>query len=134
MWREDARAHRRRGWPWDLAALIGLAISSALFLKLVPGGLPPYGGDVVVHVYPLLSLLAHGVHAGRPVLWNAYAAGGYPLAPYSALALYPPVTIALLVWPVATAISALYLLYVFVLGAGMYWLGGDLGLSRPARL
>jgi hypothetical protein len=124
----------RTEWWWDLLALLVLALSSALFLKLVPGSLPPYGGDVVVHVYPLLSLLAHGLHAGRPVLWNAYAAGGYPLAPYSALALYPPVAISLLLWPVATAIGALYLLYVFVLGAGMYWLGSDLGLSRPARL
>jgi hypothetical protein len=125
---------RRRGWPWDTLALLVLALSCALFLKLVPGSLPPYGGDIVVHVYPLLSLLSNGLHGGRPVLWNAYAAGGYPLAPYSALALYPPVAVALLLLPVATAIGALYLLYVFVLGAGMYWLGSDLGLGRPARL
>ncbi len=134
MWRQETHPQGRRGWLWDLVALLVLALSSALFLKLVPDGLPPYGGDVVVHVYPMLSLLAHGLHSGRPVLWNAYAAGGYPLAPYSALALYPPVAIALLLLPVSTAIGALYLLYVFVLGAGMYWLGSDLGLSRPARL
>ena len=65
-----------RAWLWDAPALTVLAVLPAFFLKELPDGLPPYGGDVLVHVYPLLSLLAHGLHAGRPVLWNFYAAGG----------------------------------------------------------
>lgn len=119
---------------WDASAVLTLTILPPFFLGEVPGGLPPYGGDVIVHVYPLLSLLAHGLHAGRPVLWNFYAAGGYPLAPYSALALYPPVAAALLVFPVTGAIAALYAAYLAVLGLGMYALAADLGFSRPARL
>src|SRR5438270_3026313 len=123
-----------RVWLWDAVAIAALAALPAFFLKEVPGGLPPYGGDVLVHVYPLLSLLAHGLHAGRPVLWNFYAAGGYPLAPYSALALYPPVALALLLLPVTGAIAALYAFYLAVLGVGTYLLAAELGLSRPARL
>lgn len=123
-----------RGCAWDALAIAALAVLPLFFLKELPGGLPPYGGDVVVHVYPLLSLLAHGLHAGRPTLWNFYAAGGYPLAPYGALALYPPVAVTLLALPVAAAIAALYAVYVAVLGIGMYLLASDLGLSRPARL
>src|SRR2546430_4559834 len=122
-----------RVWLWDALAIAALAALPAFFLKELPGGLPPYGGDVLVHVYPLLSLLAHGLHAGRPVLWNFYAAGGYPLAPYSALALYPPVALALLL-PVTGAIAALYAFYLAVLGVGTYLLAAELGLSRPARL
>ncbi|HKC75280.1 MAG TPA: hypothetical protein VKF37_13945 [Chloroflexota bacterium] len=123
-----------KAWLWDAPAIIALAVLPAFFLKELPGGLPPYGGDVLVHVYPLLSLLAHGLHAGRPVLWNFYAAGGYPLAPYSALALYPPIAIALLMLPVTGAIAALYAFYLAVLGIGTYLLAAELGLSRPARL
>jgi hypothetical protein len=123
-----------RAWLWDAPAITALAVLPAFFLKELPGGLPPYGGDVLVHVYPLLSLLAHGLHAGRPVLWNFYAAGGYPLAPYSALALYPPVAVALLMLPVTGAIAALYAFYLAVLGIGTYLLAAELGLSRPARL
>jgi Bacterial membrane protein YfhO len=123
-----------RTWLWDALAITALAVLPAFFLKVLPGGLPPYGGDVLVHVYPLLSLLARGLHAGRPVLWNFYAAGGYPLAPYSALALYPPVAIALLMLSVTGAIAALYAFYLAVLGIGTYLLAAELGLSRPARL
>src|SRR5437763_11156630 len=123
-----------RAWLWDALAIAALAVLPAFILKELPDGLPPYGGDVLVHVYPLLSLLAHGLHAGRPVLWNFYAAGGYPLAPYSALALYPPVAIALLILPVTGAIAALYAFYLAVLGIGTYLLAAELRLSRPARL
>lgn len=133
MRRESAR-RAGRDWRWDVPAIALLAVLPAFFLKVLPGGLPPYGGDVLIHVYPLLSLTAHELHAGRPALWNFYAAGGYPLAPYSALALYPPVVAALLALPVTGAIAALYWFYLAVLGVGMYLLAGDLGLSRPARL
>lgn len=121
-------------WGWDAAAVAFLVLSPAFFLREEPGGLPPYGGDILVHVYPLLSLLAHGLHAGRPALWNYYAAGGYPLEPYSALAFYPPVLLALLFLPVTGALAALYALYLAVLGVGTYLLAADLGQSRPARL
>jgi len=121
-------------WWWDLPGIGLLLALSALFLREVPGALPPYGGDVLVHVYPLLSLLAHGVHAGRPTLWNFYAAGGYPLAPYGALAFYPPVVLSLLTLTVTGALATLDALYVGVLAVGAYLLAADLGLSRPARL
>ena len=123
-----------RGRLWDGLSLLALAALPLLFLRIVPGGLPPYGGDILVHVYPLLSVLAHALHAGRPALWNPYAAGGYPLAPYSALALYPPAVLALLALPVGSAIAALYATYDALLGIGMYALAGELGLTRPARL
>lgn len=130
----SAAATARPGWAWDLAAVLALLILPAIMLKELPGGLPPYGGDVVLHVYPLFSLLAAGLHAGRPALWNFYAAGGYPLAPYSALAVDPPVAAALLALPVTAAIAALYAFDLAVMGLGMYWLAAELGLSRPARL
>ena len=121
-------------WWWDLPGIGLLLALSALFLREVPGALPPYGGDVLVHVYPLLSLLAHGARAGRPTLWNFYAAGGYPLAPYGALAFYPPVVLSLLTLTVTGALATLDALYVGVLAVGAYLLAADLGLSRPARL
>ncbi len=121
-------------WAWDIPAVVLLAVAPVFFLREAPGGLPPYGGDILVHVYPLLSLLSHGLHAGRPTLWNYYAAGGYPLAPYSALSFYPPVLLALLLLPVTGALAALYAFYLAVLGVGTYLLAADLGQSRPARL
>jgi len=121
-------------WVWDAPAVVFLAALPVFFLREAPGGLPPYGGDILVHVYPLLSLLAHGLRTGRPTLWNYYAAGGYPLAPYSALSFYPPVLLALLLFPVTGALAALYALYLAVLGVGTYLLAADLGQSRPARL
>jgi len=121
-------------WVWDVPAVVLLVVAPVFFLREAPGGLPPYGGDILVHVYPLLSLLAHGLHAGRPTLWNYYAAGGYPLAPYSALSFYPPVLLALLLLPVTGALAALYAFYLTVLGVGTYLLAADLGQSRPARL
>ncbi len=125
-----------RPWSWlpDIPAIALLAVLPAFFLKELPGGLPPYGGDIFVHVYPLLSLLARGLHAGRPTLWNFYAAGGYPLAPYSALAVYPPVVLALLTRGVTGALAALYVCYLATLGVGTYLLAAELGQSRPARL
>lgn len=134
MAQRSAAALARPGWAWDLLAVLALLILPALVLKEAPGGLPPYGGDVVLHVYPLFSLLAAGLHAGRLALWNFYAAGGYPLAPYSALAFDPPVAAALLALPVTAAIAALYAFDLAMMGLGMYWLAADLGLSRPARL
>jgi len=121
-------------WAWDIAAIVLLVVAPVFFLRETPSGLPPYGGDILVHVYPLLSLLAHGLHAGRPTLWNYYAAGGYPLAPYGALSFYPPVLLALLLLPVTSALAALYALFLAVLGVGTYLLAADLGQSRPARL
>jgi len=121
-------------WAWDIPAIVLLVVAPVFFLREAPGGLPPYGGDILVHVYPLLSLVAHGLHAGRPTLWNYYAAGGYPLAPYSALSFYPPVLLALLLLPVTGALAALYALFLAVLGVGTYLLAADLGQSRPARL
>jgi len=125
-----------RPWSWlpDVPAIALLAVLPAFFLKELPGGLPPYGGDIFVHVYPLLSLLARGLHAGRPTLWNFYAAGGYPLAPYSALAVYPPVVLALLARGVTGALAALYVCYLATLGVGTYLLAAELGQSRPGRL
>jgi len=127
-------ARDRHKWVWDIPTIVLLAVAPVFFLREAPGGLPPYGGDILVHVYPLLSLLSHGLHAGRPTLWNYYAAGGYPLAPYSALSFYPPVLLALLLLPVTGALTALYAFYLAALGVGMYVLAADLGQSRPARL
>jgi len=121
-------------WAWDIAAIVLLVAAPVFFLRETPSGLPPYGGDILVHVYPLLSLLAHGLHAERPTLWNYYAAGGYPLAPYGALSFYTPVLLALLLLPVTSALAALYALFLAVLGVGTYLLATDLGQSRPARL
>jgi len=121
-------------WAWDIAAIVLLVAAPVFFLRAAPSGLPPYGGDILVHVYPLLSLLSHGLRVGHPTLWNYYAAGGYPLAPYGALSFYPPVLLALLLLPVTSALAALYALFLAVLGVGTYLLAADLGQSRPARL
>lgn len=131
---EGAPSRRPNEKLWGLASLVLLAFLPVVFLHELPSGLPPYGGDILVHVYPLFSLLSHGLHLGRPTLWNFYAAGGYPLAPYSALSLFPPTAVALSLFGPTMALAVLDAFYLAVLGISMYLLAAELGQSRPARL
>ncbi len=131
---ETPPLRRSLGTLWDLAAIVLLAFVSPVFLHEIPSGEPPYGADILVHVYPLFSLLSHGLHLGRPTLWNFYAAGGYPLAPYSALSIFPPTAVALSIFGPTAALAVLDAFYLAVLGIGMYLLAADLDQSRPARL
>ncbi len=103
------------------------------FARYLGGDAIPFGDDMLLLNVPLLSLLAHGLHAGYPILWNPYSGGGYPLAPFSALIFYPA-TWLLDLFSVQGAIGWTYALDAVVGGLGAYALAARVGVSPPARL
>lgn len=103
------------------------------FARYLGGGVIPFGDDMLLLNVPLLTLLAHGLHAGYPILWNPYSGGGYPLAPFSALIFYPA-TWLLDLFSVQGAIGWTYALDAAIGGLGAYTLAARLGVSPPARL
>lgn len=93
---------------------------------------PPFGGDIIVLDYPLLTLIKHQVDQGLLPLWNNYAGGGYPLVPFSGLIAYP------LLWPlqflsVNDEITLLVIAHFALAGLGSYALAGVTGAGRVGR-
>ena len=116
-------------WPPALLLLLPML----LFRQGIGGGTPPFGGDVVVLNYPLLTLIQRQLGQGLLPLWNTYAGGGYPLIPFSALAFYPPIW--LLHWLSVDDTIGLLTAFDFALGGlGAYRLSGVTGAGRPARV
>jgi hypothetical protein len=118
------------GW-WQPVLL--LVLPFLLFLPGFRSGQPPFGGDVAVLDYPLLVLIKHELEQGQLPLWNNYAGGGYPLAPFSALIFYPPLwTLRFL--SVDAALTVLDVVHFALAGLGAYALSSVTGGSRTARL
>lgn len=120
----------RAAW-WAPALFLVLPI--ALFRQGIGTGTPPFGGDVVVLDYPLLTLIKRQLAHGLLPLWNNLAGGGYPLAPFSALILYPPL------WPlrilsVNDQIALLDIIHFALAGLGAYVLAGVTGAGRIGRV
>ena len=103
------------------------------FAPYLGGRIMPFGADILVLNYPLMSLLAHALRTGHALLWNPYSGGGYPLAPFSALPFYPPSWL-LAVLPVTGAMSWTYVLDLMIGGLGAYALAARLGVSLLARM
>jgi len=116
-----------------LLYLIPLLLPLLFFAPYLGGHIVPFGGDIVLLNYPLLTLAAHALRAGYPVLWNPFSGGGYPLAPFSALPFYPP-TWLLALLPVAAAMDWTYALDLAIGGLGAYALAARLGVRPAARL
>ena len=113
--------------------LIPILLPLLFFLPYLGGHVVPFGVDIVLLNYPLLSLMAHALRAGYPVLWNPYSGGGYPLAPFTALPFYAP-TWLLAILPVTAAISWTYALDLAIGGLGAYALAAQVGVRPAARL
>ncbi len=117
-----------------LPALLVVLLPLLYFAPYLGGAAIPFGDDMLLLNYPLLSLLSGALHAGHPlVLWNPYSGGGYPLAPFSALVFYP-LTWLLSVLPVSAAIGWTYVLDCAIGGLGAYALAARLGVTPTARL
>ena len=116
-------------WP----ALLLLALPFCLLRQGLGTGTPPFGGDVVVLTYPLLTLIKHQLGSGLFPLWNTYAGGGYPLVPFSALIFYPPLW-GLRALSVDGSITLLDVTHLALAGVGVYALAGVTGAGRRGRL
>ena len=116
-----------------LLYLISLLLPLLFFAPYLGGHIVPFGVDIVLLNYPLLTLVAHALRAGYPVLWNPFSGGGYPLAPFGALPFYPS-TWLLALLPVTAAISWTYALDLAIGGLGAYALAARLGVRPAARL
>ena len=103
------------------------------FAPYFDGRVVPFGDDILVLNYPLLSLIARALRAGRLVLWNPYSGGGAPLVPFGALPFYPP-TWALTLFSVPLAMSLIYALDLVIGGLGAYALAARVGVAPAARL
>ncbi len=131
--RPRRRKVRLPGRP-SLLPLLVVLLPLLFFAPYLGGAAIPFGDDMLLLNYPLLSLLSGALHAGHPlVLWNPYSGGGYPLAPFSALVFYP-LTWLLSVLPVSAAIGWTYALDCTIGGLGAYALAARLGVSPAARL
>jgi len=116
-----------------LLYLIPLLLPLLFFAPYLGGHIVPFGVDIVLLNYPLLTLVAHALRAGYPVLWNPFSGGGYPLAPFGALLFYPS-TWLLALLPVAAAMDWTYALDLVIGGLGAYALAARLGIRPAARL
>jgi len=116
-----------------LLYLIPLLLPLLFFAPYLGGHIVPFGVDIVLLNYPLLTLVAHALRAGYPVLWNPFSGGGYPLAPFGALPFYPS-TWLLALLPVAAAMDWTYALDLAIGGLGAYALAARLGIRPAARL
>jgi hypothetical protein len=115
-------------WPPLLLVILPIL----LFHQGLGTNTPPFGGDIVVLDYPLLTLIKHQLDQGLFPLWNNYAGGGYPLVPFSGLIAYP------LIWPlhflsVNDEITLLVIAHFALAGLGAYALAGVTGASRMGR-
>lgn len=122
----------RGGWARWWPGLLFAALPLLLFRAGLGSGTAPFGGDVVVLNYPLLSLIQRQMQHGLLPLWNTYAGGGAPLVPFSALVAYPPL------WPLRAlsindAITVLDIAHFALAGLGAYALAGVTGAGRLAR-
>jgi len=116
-----------------MSYLIPVLLPLLFFAPYLGGHIVPFGVDIVLLNYPLLTLVAHALRAGYPVLWNPFSGGGYPLAPFGALPFYPS-TWLLALLPVTAAISWTYALDLAIGGLGAYALAARLGVRPAARL
>jgi hypothetical protein len=117
-----------------IAALLVPPLLALVFLHDYLGGhILPFGDDILLLYYPLMSLLSHALHSGSLLLWNPYSGGGYALVPYSALPFYVP-TWLLAILPVPAAMGWTYALDLTMGGLGTYALAACLGVRGGARL
>ena len=115
-------------WP----PLLLLLLPILLFRQGLGTGMLPFGGDVLVLNYPLLTMIKGQMLHGQLPLWNGWAGGGYPLVPFSGLIAYP------LVWPirfldVPDAITLMDIAHMAIAGVGVYLLGNVTGATRVGR-
>ena len=62
-----------------LPYILIILLPVAFFAPYLGGRVMPFGDDILLLNYPLLSLIAHGLRHGYPLLWNPYSGGGAPL-------------------------------------------------------
>jgi len=131
FWLDRLRAVFARWEVW-LSPLLLLLLPILLFRQGLGSGTPPFGGDVLRLNYPLLAFIQRQLAHGQLPLWNNYTAGGYPLAPFSALIFYPPFWL-IRVLSVSDLITLLDITHFAIAGLGAYLLAGVTGASRSGR-
>lgn len=127
-------------WAWSpgapalLLCLLVLGASvAAFFAPFFLTGQPPFGGDLVMLNYPLLTMLHQTLAAGAVPLWNPFSGGGSPLAPFSALVAYPPSWL-LAALPASAAIGWTYCFDFLLAGTSMILLTRRLGAGPVGSL
>lgn len=113
-----------------------LALLAAVCLFFGPfllTGRVPFGGDLIMLNYPLLSMLHSTFVAGALPLWNPFSGGGAPLIPFSALVLYPATWLTAFL-PATAAIGWTYILDFSVAGVFMVLLTRRMGASAVGSL
>jgi hypothetical protein len=91
-----------------------------------------FGDDAPGLFAPWREFAGQEMRAGRWPLWNPWVFGGLPLALNGQAALGYPFNVGFWVLPFKTALLLDAVFHSFVLGAGGYFLGRALGLSRAA--
>lgn len=130
---QAAAANRRpRGASLALCSQVVVAVL-IFFSPFLLTGRVPFGGDVVMLNYPLLSMLHSTLAAGALPLWNPFSGGGAPLTPFSALVAYPPAWLTA-VLPATPAIGWTYILDFGVAGVSMALLTRRLGAGTVGSL
>lgn len=112
------------------------AFAAMLLAVLAPAWFKPRQllanfGDLYAYHYPLRHLLASTVASGRLPFWNPYIFSGLPLAANPQGALYYPISLFGMIFPLTLAISWDYAFHLFWSGLGMALLARRAGLNSP---
>lgn len=142
--RIDRRAHGRRGWIRDLAALTFLLVLTLLFFwRILTPHLDDRGsfrrGDFYDQFYAFAAFEFSQLSQGQLPLWNPYTFAGHPfLADVQSAVFYPPSLLTMLlssIWGFsAFALELEAIAHVFLAGAFTYLFSKRLLGHRPGAL
>ncbi|MDO8670925.1 MAG: hypothetical protein Q7O66_05775, partial [Dehalococcoidia bacterium] len=115
----------------DLAlAAILLGLPVLLFWKVVFAGEVLFWGTPLLQFFPWRSFAVASYLAGEVPLWNPYLGNGAPFAANWQSAVFYPLNVIYLLFPVERAMGYSVVLHVGLAGLFTYVFGRVLGLSR----
>ncbi len=124
---------RKSLYRWiPLAVILGL--SFILFWQLVFDGRVLYWGAPILQFHPWRRLAVEMIKAGHIPLWNHYLGNGAPLAANLQSAVFYPLNLVYLVFPIERAMGYSVVMHVALAGLFMYLYARTLRLSCFAAL
>jgi hypothetical protein len=126
-----------RAWSALCAAILVAAPAYFVLGMMRPGAELGHGVaafDIYASFYPHVRYALDSLARGDGLLWNPFQDCGQPFFAISMTGLLYPVNWVFAALPREAALLASMLLNLGIAGLGAWWLGREMGLSRPAAL
>jgi hypothetical protein len=119
------------------AAILLVAPAYFALGRMRPGAEQGYGVaafDIYAYFYPNVRYALDSLARGDGLLWNPFQDCGQPFFAISMTGVLYPVNWVFAALPREAALLASMMLNLAIAGLGAWWLGREMGLSRPAAL